>query len=138
MSRNQGKIAVVTGGTTGIGLATAQRLVAEGRLRLHHRTPPGRAGRGREAHRENVTGVQGDVSKLADLDRLFEIVKREKGQLDILFVNAGVAKKTTFGNVSEEQFDREFDINVKGAFFTVQKALPSCATGPRSSSTRRS
>jgi NAD(P)-dependent dehydrogenase (short-subunit alcohol dehydrogenase family) len=124
MSRNQGKVAVVTGGTTGIGLATAQRLVAEGAYVFITGRRQAELDAAVKRIEKNVTGVQGDVSKLADLDRLFEVVKREKGQLDILFVNAGTAKKAALADVTEEQFDREFDVNVKGALFTVQKALP--------------
>jgi NAD(P)-dependent dehydrogenase (short-subunit alcohol dehydrogenase family) len=124
MSKHQGKVAVITGGTSGIGLATAELFAAEGA----HVFIIGRRAAELEAAKtrigKNVTVVQGDVSKLADLDRLYDVVKREKGHVDILFANAGVAKKTTFASVTEEQFDREFDINVKGAFFTVQKALP--------------
>ena len=124
MSSHQGKIAVITGGTAGIGFATAQRLASEGA----HVFITGRRQEELDAAvkriERNVTGVQGDVSKLADLDRLYEVVKREKGHIDILFVNAGVATKGALASVTEEQFDREFGINVKGAFFTVQKALP--------------
>jgi len=124
MSNFQGKVAVVTGGTTGIGLATAQRLAAAGA----HVFITGRRQAELDAAvkriEKNVTGVQGDVSKLADLDRLYEVVKREKGHLDILFVNAGLAQKAVLGAITEEQFDREFGVNVKGALFTVQKALP--------------
>src|SRR5207247_2619840 len=72
----------------------------------------------------NVTGVQGDVSNLGDLDRLFAQIKQEKGKLDIVFANAGVAKFAHFGNITEEFYDSIFDINVKGLLFTVQKALP--------------
>jgi NAD(P)-dependent dehydrogenase (short-subunit alcohol dehydrogenase family) len=123
-TKHQDKVAVITGGNSGIGLATAQRLVEEGA----HVFITGR----REAELEaavkrierNVTPFRGDVSNLADLDRLYELVRREKGAIDILFANAGLAEKAKFGTVTEEQFDREFDVNVKGAFFTVQKALP--------------
>jgi NAD(P)-dependent dehydrogenase (short-subunit alcohol dehydrogenase family) len=72
----------------------------------------------------NVTGVQGDVSNLADLDRLFAQIKQEKGKLDIVFANAGIAKYARFGTITEEHYDSIFDINVKGLLFTVQKALP--------------
>jgi NAD(P)-dependent dehydrogenase (short-subunit alcohol dehydrogenase family) len=116
--------AVVTGGTSGIGLATAQRLVNEGAYVFI-------TGRRREeldkAVRligKGVTGVQGDVSKLEDLDRLYETVRREKGHIDILFANAGIGEFAPFGAVTEDHFDRLFDTNVKGLLFTVQKALP--------------
>lgn len=119
-----GKVAVVTGATSGIGLATAELLASEGA----HVFITGRRGPELEAAAKrigkNVTPVQGDVSKLADLDRLYEVVRREKDRIDILFANAGLATKSTFGSVTEEHFDHEFDVNVKGTFFTVQKALP--------------
>jgi NAD(P)-dependent dehydrogenase (short-subunit alcohol dehydrogenase family) len=105
-------------------LATAQRLAAEGA----HVFITGRRAAELDAAvkriGKNVTGVQGDVSNLVDLDRLYDIVKREKGHIDIVFANAGVAKKAPLGSITEEQFDREFAVNVKGALFTVQKALP--------------
>jgi len=124
MGKHEGKIAVVTGGTSGIGLATAQLLVAEGaHVFITGRRKPELDAAAKRIER-NVTAVQGDVASLADLDRLYDTVKREKGHIDILFVNAGLATKGAFGTVTEEHFDREFDVNVKGAFFTVQKALP--------------
>jgi NAD(P)-dependent dehydrogenase (short-subunit alcohol dehydrogenase family) len=126
-SRYQGKIAVVTGASTGIGFATAKLLVAEGAKHVFitgRRAPELEAAAKAIGKPEVVTAIQGDVSKLADLDRLFETIKQKADHIDILFANAGVAEKAAFGTVSEEHFDREFDINVKGVFFTVQKALP--------------
>jgi NAD(P)-dependent dehydrogenase (short-subunit alcohol dehydrogenase family) len=124
MNKHQGKIAVVTGGSSGIGLATAQLLAAEGA----HVFITGRRKKELDAAVEqigrNVTAVQGDVSKLADLDRLFAMVKEAKGRIDILFANAGIAEGAPLTEITEEQFDRHFSINVKGALFTVQKALP--------------
>jgi NAD(P)-dependent dehydrogenase (short-subunit alcohol dehydrogenase family) len=124
MNKHQGKIAVVTGGSSGIGLATAQLLAAEGA----HVFITGRRKKELDAAVEqigrNVTAVQGDVSKLADLDRLFATVKEAKGRIDILFANAGIAEGAPLTEITEEQFDRHFSINVKGALFTVQKALP--------------
>ena len=122
--RLQGKVAVVTGGNSGIGLATAQRFVEEGA----HVFITGR----RQAELDmavrkigaNVTAVQGDVSKLADLDRLYALVKKEKGRIDILFANAGAGELAPLGTISEAHFDRAFGVNVKGLLFTVQKALP--------------
>ena len=120
----EGKVAVITGGNSGIGLATARRFVAEGA----HVFITGR----RQAELDeavthigrHVTGVQGDVSRLADLDRLFATVKQQQGRLDVLFANAGVGALAPLGSISEEHFDKAFHINVKGLLFTVQKALP--------------
>jgi len=125
----EGKVAVITGGNSGIGLATARRFVAEG---AHVFITGRRQAELNEAVKQigrNVTGVQGDVSHLADLDRLFAAVKEQQGRLDVLFANAGVVALTPLGEVTEEQFDRVFNINVKGPLFTVQKALPLFADG---------
>jgi NAD(P)-dependent dehydrogenase (short-subunit alcohol dehydrogenase family) len=123
MGRLEGKIALVTGGTSGIGLATAKRFVEEGAyVFITGRRDPELAAAIKEIGR-NVTGVQGDVSQLADLDRLFAQIKREKGKLDIVFANAGIAKYAPFGKITEELYDSIFNINVKGLLFTVQKAL---------------
>jgi NAD(P)-dependent dehydrogenase (short-subunit alcohol dehydrogenase family) len=123
MCKLEGKVALVTGGTSGIGLATAKQFVAEGAYVYI----TGRRGQELEAAVDeigkNVAGVQGDVSKLADLDRLFARIESEKGRLDVLFANAGVAKYGRLGEISEELFDSIFDTNVKGVLFTVQKAL---------------
>jgi NAD(P)-dependent dehydrogenase (short-subunit alcohol dehydrogenase family) len=120
----EGKIALVTGGNSGIGLATAERFIAEGA----HVYITGR----RQAELDaavaklgpNATGIQGDVSNLTDLDRLYAQIEREKGRLDVVFANAGGAKFAKLGEITEEHFDKEFGINVKGVLFTVQKALP--------------
>jgi NAD(P)-dependent dehydrogenase (short-subunit alcohol dehydrogenase family) len=120
----EGIIALVTGGTSGIGLATAKQFVGEGA----HVFVTGRREQELSAAAKdigsNVTTVQGDVSKLDDLDRLFARIRAEKGRLDVLFANAGIAKYGRLGEISEEFFDSIFDINVKGVLFTVQKALP--------------
>src|SRR6202022_1810244 len=114
----------VTGGTTGIGFATAKRFVDEGAyVFITGRRDRELAAAAKEIGR-NVNGIQSDVSSLADLDRLFAKIKREKGKLDIVFANAGVAKYASFGEITEELYDSTFDINVKGLLFTVQKALP--------------
>src|SRR6202011_34834 len=114
----------VTGGNGGIGLATAKRFVSEGAyVFITGRRIEELAAAVKEIGK-NVTGVQGDVSKLADLDRLFAQIKREKGKLDIVFANAGVARYAPLGSITEEFYDEIFDINVKGMIFTVQKALP--------------
>jgi NAD(P)-dependent dehydrogenase (short-subunit alcohol dehydrogenase family) len=124
MGKLEGKIALVTGGNGGIGLATAKRFVTEGAyVFITGRRTEELAAAVKEIGK-NVTGVQGDVSKLADLDRLFAQIKREKGKLDIVFANAGVAKYARLGSISEELFDSIFNTNVKGLLFTVQKALP--------------
>src|SRR5438445_8732312 len=124
MGRLEGKIALVTGGNSGIGLATAKQVVNEGAyVYITGRREPELARAVKEIGR-NVTGVQGDVSNLGDLDRLFAQIKREKGKLDIVFANAGGAKFAAFGTITEELYDWTFDINVKGLLFTVQKALP--------------
>ena len=124
MDKLEGKIALITGGNSGIGLATAKRFVNEGAyVFITGRRDPELAAAVKEIGR-NVTGVQGDVSNLGDLDRLFAQIKREKGKLDIVFANAGVARFAALGTITEEFFDSIFDINVKGVLFTVQKALP--------------
>jgi NAD(P)-dependent dehydrogenase (short-subunit alcohol dehydrogenase family) len=124
MAKLEGKIALVTGGNSGVGLATAKRFVNEGaHVFITGRRDPELAAAAKAIGR-NVTCVQGDVSNLGDLDRLFAQIKREKGKLDIVFANAGVAKYAPFGEIAEELYDQIFDINVKGLLFTVQKALP--------------
>ncbi len=124
MNKLEGKIALVTGGNGGIGLATAKQFVNEGAyVFITGRREPELDRAVKEIGR-NVTGIQGDVSNLGDLDRLYAQIKREKGKLDIVFANAGVAKYATFGTITEELYDSIFDINVKGLLFTVQKALP--------------
>jgi NAD(P)-dependent dehydrogenase (short-subunit alcohol dehydrogenase family) len=124
MGRLDGKVAVVTGGNSGIGLATAKRLVADGAYVFITGRRKGELDAAVEQIGRSVTAVQGDVSNLADLDRLFATVKELKGRIDILFANAGIAEAAPLGAISEEQFDRSFGANVKGALFTVQKALP--------------
>lgn len=124
MGKLDNKVALVTGGNSGIGLATAKRFVAEGA----HVFITGRRQKELDAAVKeiggNVTGVQGDVSKLADLDRLFDTIRKQKGRLDTIFANAGIAQLAPLGSISEEHYEQVFDINVKGVVFTVQKALP--------------
>jgi NAD(P)-dependent dehydrogenase (short-subunit alcohol dehydrogenase family) len=120
----EGKVAVVTGGNSGIGLATAKRFVAEGAyVFVTGRRQPELDAAVREIG-QNVMGVRGDVSDLADLDRLYATVKAKTGRIDILFANAGTAELAPLGAISEEHFDKIFNTNVKGVLFTVQKALP--------------
>ena len=124
MGKLDGRIALITGGNSGIGLATAKRFVSEGAyVFITGRRDSELAAAVKEIGK-NVTGVQGDVSKLGDLDRLYAQIKRDKGGLDVVFANAGVARFAPFGTVTEELYDAIFDINVKGLLFTVQKALP--------------
>ena len=124
MGKLQGKVAVITGGTEGIGLATAQLFAKEGAYVFITGRRQKELDEAVTAIGGNVTGVQGDVAKLADLDRLYQTVGKVKGRIDIIFANAGVAEFIPFGKVSEEHFDKLFNINVKGAFFAVQKGLP--------------
>ena len=121
MSKLNGKIALITGGTTGLGFATAERFLSEGadviitgRRQAELDTAVKRLG-------GNVLGVQGDVSNLADLDRLYATIQKEKGYLDIVFANAGGGSFALLGAITEEHFDQIFSINVKGLLFTVQK-----------------
>jgi NAD(P)-dependent dehydrogenase (short-subunit alcohol dehydrogenase family) len=124
MDKLEGKIALITGGNSGIGLATAKQIVNEGAYVFITGRRESELTRAVREIGKNVTGVQGDVSNLADLDRLFSQIKREKGKLDIVFANAGVAKYAPLGEITEEFYDSIFDINVKAVLFTVQKALP--------------
>jgi len=124
MGKLDGKIALITGGNSGIGLATAKRFVHEGAyVFITGRRDAELAGAVKEIG-SNVTGVRGDVSNLGDLDRLVTQIEREKGRLDVVFANAGIAKYAPLGTITEELYDSIFDINVKGLLFTVQKALP--------------
>jgi NAD(P)-dependent dehydrogenase (short-subunit alcohol dehydrogenase family) len=117
----EGKTAVITGGTEGIGLATVKLFVKEGAyVFITHRQKE--LDEAVKAIGPNATGVQGDVAKMADLDLLYERVRKAKGRIDIIFANAGVGEFVPFGKVSEEHFDKLFNINVRG--FTVQKGLP--------------
>jgi len=119
-----GKIAVVTGGNSGIGLATAGRFVAEGAYVYITGRRQEELDAAVKSIGKNVTAVQGDVAKLADLDRLYDTVKKAHGRVDIVFANAGGGTFLPLGQITEEQYDRTFNANVKGLLFTVQKALP--------------
>ena len=123
-NRFNNRVVVVTGGTSGIGLATAKAFSAEGASVFI-------TGRRKEALDEaarsiggRVTGVQGDMSRLADIDRLYDTVQQKHGQIDVVFANAGGGEFAPLGSITEEHYDRTFDTNVKGVVFTVQKALP--------------
>ena len=124
MGKLEGKVAVITGGSSGMALASAKRFVEEGAYVFI-------TGWRQEALDEairligrNVTGVRGDAANLDDLDRLFDTVKREKGKIDILFTSAGRGEAVELGEITEQHFDAAFDLNVRGTLFTVQKALP--------------
>ncbi len=124
MGKLDGKVAVITAATSGMALATAKLFVEEGAYvfitgRRQDKLDEAVAIIGR-----NVTGVQGDAASIADLDRLYETVKQEKGHIDILFASAGLGGPTLLGSTTEERFDAIFNLNVRGTFFTVQKALP--------------
>ena len=124
MKKLEEKIAVITGGTSGIGLATAQKFVEEGAYVFVTGRRQSELNKAVKQIGKNVTGVQGDVSNLADLDRLYDTVKEQKGRIDILFANAGIMDLLPLETVSETYFDKTFSVNVKGVFFTVQKSLP--------------
>jgi NAD(P)-dependent dehydrogenase (short-subunit alcohol dehydrogenase family) len=124
MGKLEGKVAVITAATSGMALATAKLFVEEG---AHVFITGRRKEKLDETVRligRNVTAVQGDAAKLADLDRLYETVKREKGKIDILFASAGYGEGAKLGEVTEDNFDKTFGLNVRGTLFTVQKALP--------------
>jgi NAD(P)-dependent dehydrogenase (short-subunit alcohol dehydrogenase family) len=118
------KVALVTGGTSGIGLATAKRFVAEGAYVFITGRRQTELDAAESEIGKNVTGIQSDVSKLADLDRLYATIKQEQGHLDVIFANAGGGELIPLGSITEEHFDKTFNTNVKGLLFTVQKALP--------------
>jgi NAD(P)-dependent dehydrogenase (short-subunit alcohol dehydrogenase family) len=122
--RLDGKIAVITGGSSGIGLATVQRFVEEGAYVFIIGRRQSEVDVAVNQIGKNVTGVQGDVSNLKDLDRLYDTVKQQKGRIDILFANAGIIGLLPLGSITEDHFDKIFSVNVKGLVFTVQKALP--------------
>jgi NAD(P)-dependent dehydrogenase (short-subunit alcohol dehydrogenase family) len=124
MKKLEGKVVLVTGGTSGIGLATAKRFVAEGAYVYITGRRQTELDSAVQEIGENARGVQGDVTNLEDLDRLFAAIKEEKGTLDVVFANAGWGEFVPLGSITEEHFDKTFDINVKGVVFTVQKALP--------------
>lgn len=129
VAKLEGKVAVITGGSTGIGLATARRFVDEGAhvfITGRHRDSLDQAC---EQIGRNVTAVEGDVSNMADLDRLFAQVKAEKGKLDILFANAGAVKHVRIDAITEDHYDQIMGVNLKGVIFAIQKALPLMGAG---------
>jgi NAD(P)-dependent dehydrogenase (short-subunit alcohol dehydrogenase family) len=129
VSNLKGKIALITGGSSGIGLATAKQFVNEGAYVFITGRREQELAESVKQIGKNVTGVQGDVAKSSDLDHLFAQIEREKGKLDVVFANAGITTVTPLGKITENDYDSIFDGNVKGLFFTVQKALPLLADG---------
>jgi NAD(P)-dependent dehydrogenase (short-subunit alcohol dehydrogenase family) len=118
----QGKVAVITGGNSGIGLATAKRFVAEGAYVFITGRRQAELDGAVKSIGENVTGIQGDVAKLADLDRIYLTIKEQKGRLDVLFANAGGGSLLPLGSITEEHFDQIFNTNVRGADPRLQPA----------------
>ena len=129
MSRLNGKIALITGGNSGIGLASAIRFAAEGAQVVIVGRRQEELDKALQLIGPQAIAVQGDISSLDDLDRIFAQVKAAKGRIDILFANAGLGDFQPIGSITEESFDRTFGINVKGTLFTVQKALPLMSAG---------
>jgi NAD(P)-dependent dehydrogenase (short-subunit alcohol dehydrogenase family) len=124
MGTLNGKVAVITGGTSGIGLATAKLFIEEGAYVYVTGRRTSELEKAKTLLGKNVTAVQGDISKLEDLDQLYKTIKAEKGNVDIIVANAGTVEMVTLAASTPEHFDRTFDTNVRGTFFTVQKALP--------------
>ena len=124
MGKLDGKVAVITAATSGMALATAKLFVEEGAYVFITGRRKDALDEAVKAIGRNVTGVQGDASNLADLDRLYDVVKKEKGKIDVLFASAGFGEFAKIGDVTEEHFDKTFGLNVRGTLFTVQKALP--------------
>jgi len=124
MARLAGKVAVITGGSSGIGLATAKKFVEEGAYVFITGRRQSELDKAKTILGKNVTAVQGDGAKLEDIDRLYQVVKDVKGHVDIVFANAGFVEHQTIDVVTPEHFDKTFNINVRGLLFTVQKALP--------------
>ncbi|HEY1501925.1 MAG TPA: SDR family oxidoreductase [Acidobacteriaceae bacterium] len=124
MEKLGGKVAVITGATSGMALASAKLFVEEGAYVFITGRRQNKLDEAVKAIGRNVTAVQGDSANLADLDRLYETVRKEKGQIDVLFASAGGAQGAMLGGITEEQFDQTFALNTRGTLFTVQKALP--------------
>ena len=132
MSRLAGKVALITGGTSGIGLASAELFAQEGARVFITGRRESELRKAEARVRPPVTGVRADVSNLADLDALFERIAADAGHLDVVFANAGGGEFMPLGQITERHFNETFDTNVKGTLFTVQKALPLSGTGRRS------
>ncbi|MBX3072817.1 SDR family oxidoreductase [Candidatus Obscuribacterales bacterium] len=124
MGKLEGKVAVITGATSGMALATAKLFVEEGAYVYITGRRQSNLDDAVKAIGKNVKGIQGDAANLADLDKLFETIKAEKGKIDVLFASAGFGEFQAIGSITEEHFDKTFNLNVRGTLFTVQKALP--------------
>jgi NAD(P)-dependent dehydrogenase (short-subunit alcohol dehydrogenase family) len=124
MGKLDGKVALISGGSSGIGLATAKRFVAEGAYVFITGRREAELDLAVKAIGKNIKALKGDVSNLGDLDRIFSVIKQDKGRLDTVFANAGVAKYAALGEITKEFYDFHFNTNVKGMLFTVQMALP--------------
>lgn len=122
--RLEGKIAVITGGSSGLGLATAKRFVAEGAYVFITGRRQSELDEAVSQLGGNATAVQGDIAKLSDIEKLYDTVKQKKGALDIVFANAGIGEFAPLGEITEEHFNKQFNVNVRGTLFTVQSALP--------------
>ncbi len=129
MQKLKNKVAVITGGSSGIGLATAKRFVTEGAYVFITGRRQSQLDTAVKEIGSNVTAVQGDVSNLEDLDRLYNVIAKEKGKLDIIVASAGIVERILLENATPEHFDKIFSINVRAAYFTVQKALPILSDG---------
>lgn len=129
MGKLDGKVAVITGGTSGMALATAQLFVREGAYVFVTGRRQEKVDEAVQLIGQNVTGVQGDAANLNDLDRLYDTVRREKGRIDVLFASAGSGESAKLGEVTEKHFDTVFGLNTRGTLFTVQKALPLFSDG---------
>ncbi len=129
MGKLDGRVAVITGATSGMALASAKLFVEEGAYVFITGRRQENLDKAVKAIGRNVTGVQGDSANLADLDRLYDAVKREKGHIDVVFASAGHGGRTPLGEITEEQFDSKFSLNTRGTLFTVQKALPMMRNG---------
>lgn len=129
MGTLDGKVAVITGGSSGIGLAAAQRFVTEGAYVFITGRRQSELDRATELVGRNITAVRGDAANLDDLDRLFGLIKQAKNRLDVVFANAGFVELQTIDQITPEHFDKTFNLNVRGLLFTVQKALPLMSRG---------
>ena len=129
MGKLDGKVAVITGATSGMALATAKLFVAEGADVFITGRRQQQLDAAVQAIGRNVTGVQGDAANLADLDRLYQRVRETRGRIDVLYASAGIGEFASIEEVTEDHFDRTFGVNVRGTLFTVQKALPLLSDG---------